>query len=212
MSTEQDMDRLAKAELVREKTGVSFEDARAALEASDYDVLDAIVWLERNGKTVAGGTRAASYSTSTAQSPQEETSAAMARAQSTYERATRENGFIKALNRVLDWIKALLKKSVDISFVAERHGRRFFSIPLLLLIILLVMFFWVILPLLLIGVFFDFRYRFEGIGPVTVDVNKMSERVSEGAEALKRDVMGASDDAGAHGAGSSDGVSKADAK
>ena len=41
MSTEQDMDRLAKAELVREKTGVSFEDARAALEASDYDVLDA---------------------------------------------------------------------------------------------------------------------------------------------------------------------------
>ena len=89
-----------------------------------------------------------------------------------------ENGFIKALNRVLDWIKALLKKSVDISFVAERHGRRFFSIPLLLLIILLVMFFWVILPLLLIGVFFDFRYRFEGIGPVFVDVTKMSQRGS----------------------------------
>ena len=45
------MDNLEKVELVREKCGVSYEAAKDALEANDYDVLEAIVYLERAGKT-----------------------------------------------------------------------------------------------------------------------------------------------------------------
>ena len=37
------MEMLEKVELVREKTGVSYQEARDALEATDYDVLDAII-------------------------------------------------------------------------------------------------------------------------------------------------------------------------
>ena len=40
------MEELEKVELVREKCDVSYEEAREALKASDYDVLDAIVQLE----------------------------------------------------------------------------------------------------------------------------------------------------------------------
>ena len=44
------MDNLEKVEKLREKTGVSYEEAKAALEATNYDVLDAIIYLEKNGK------------------------------------------------------------------------------------------------------------------------------------------------------------------
>ena len=40
------MDNLEKVEKLREKTGVSYEEAKAALEATNYDVLDAIIYLE----------------------------------------------------------------------------------------------------------------------------------------------------------------------
>ena len=36
------MDNLEKVEKLREKTGVSYEEAKEALEANNYDVLDAI--------------------------------------------------------------------------------------------------------------------------------------------------------------------------
>ena len=45
------MENLEKVELVREKCGVSYEEAREALEATGYEVLDAIIMLEREGKT-----------------------------------------------------------------------------------------------------------------------------------------------------------------
>ena len=45
------MNKLDKVETVREKTGVTYEEAREALEHHDYDVLDAIVELEQQGKT-----------------------------------------------------------------------------------------------------------------------------------------------------------------
>ena len=47
------MDQLEKVEKLREKTGVSYEDAKNALEACGYDLLDAIVYLEKLGKVKA---------------------------------------------------------------------------------------------------------------------------------------------------------------
>ena len=38
------MDQLEKVEKIREKTGVSYEDAKDALEACNYDLLGAIVY------------------------------------------------------------------------------------------------------------------------------------------------------------------------
>ena len=44
------MDQLEKVEKIREKTGVTYEEAKAALEAAGGDVLDALVYLESKGK------------------------------------------------------------------------------------------------------------------------------------------------------------------
>ena len=44
------MEQLEKVERLREKTGCTYEEAKAALEASNWDMLDAIVYLENQGK------------------------------------------------------------------------------------------------------------------------------------------------------------------
>ena len=93
------MDKLEKAEKVVEKTGASFEDARAALEASNYDVLDAIVYLERTGKSAGG---AASYSTA---GEAGDASDEMAQAQNDYERASKSPDFGKVFERFWAWCR-----------------------------------------------------------------------------------------------------------
>ena len=179
------MDKLEKAAKVREMCGVSFEDAREALEACDYDVLDAIVWLEQQGRAQ---TRTAEYATSGTEYYQ--ATAEMSRAQSDYERATSRNGFTQGFARIMEAIRTLLKRGVDTSFVVTRHGKQILSIPTLILVLLLIFAFWITLPLLAIGLFFEFRYRFEGIGSLTVDINEMADKASEGVDHLKRDFRG----------------------
>ena len=41
---------LETVDKLRDRTGVSYDDAREALDSSDGDVLDALIWLEKNGK------------------------------------------------------------------------------------------------------------------------------------------------------------------
>ena len=176
--------KLEKAQVVHDKTGASYEEAREALEACDYDVLDAIVWLERRGKAK---TQTASYTTTVTE--EDVTTTEMSQAQSDYERATKDGGFTKALNSIFDFLKRVLRKSVDVSFVAERHGEQVLSMPVLLLVLILIFAFWIALPLLIVGLFFDFRYHFDGIGPV--NINDVMNKASDGAEALKKDVAAA---------------------
>ena len=44
------MDRFELVEKLVKSAGVSYEDAKTALESSGWDLLDAAVWLEKNGK------------------------------------------------------------------------------------------------------------------------------------------------------------------
>ncbi len=54
------MDTFEKVEKLREKANVTFEEAKAALEEANGDLLDAMILLERQGKADA---RRESYST-----------------------------------------------------------------------------------------------------------------------------------------------------
>lgn len=178
------MDRFEKAQKVCEATGVSFDDARTALDECAYDVLDAIVWLERQGKV---DRHTASYTTATAAGAGSFADE-MSQAQNDYERATKKGSFSKTLNRIMDGLRRLCKKGLDTSFVVTRQSRQLVSIPVLVLVILMLLFFWWMVPAIIIGLFFDCKYRFEGFDHAIIDVNDIAERASEGASALKREM------------------------
>ena len=72
------------------------------------------------------------------------------------------------------------------TFIAERHGERVVAVPLLLVIIGILA--WgASIWLLIIGLFFNFRYRIEGASPVTIDVNDAMNKAADAAENFKGD-------------------------
>ena len=49
------MDQMELVEQLREKTGCSYSEAKAALDEAGNDLLEALCWLEQHGKTQMGG-------------------------------------------------------------------------------------------------------------------------------------------------------------
>ena len=182
------MDKLEKVELIREKTGVTYDDAKVALEANNDDVLDAIIWLERLGKAQ---TQTASYTTSAA-TEAGPVSPEMAQAQYAYQESTKRSKFGEWIGRVGAEAKRIVKASLDTSFVITRNGSRIFGMPVLF-IILGILLWWAAFPLLVVGLFFDCHYHIEGAKPITVDVNKVMDMASDGVDSIKDTVMGDKD-------------------
>lgn len=90
------MTKLEKAEKIIEKTGVTYDEAKEALEACGEDMLDAIVYLENQGKVKGPAQQV--YTTKTEDSSKEFQQAAKA-----YEAAEEEklgNIFLRLLQVV----------------------------------------------------------------------------------------------------------------
>lgn len=172
------MDKLDKVELIREKTGASYEDAKGALDACGDDVLDALVWLEREGKVSKGSAHHATGRVEAEPSPE------MLMARTHYDRTSEKTAFGKAWDRVVEALGQLWHASKQVSFVAERYGERVVCVPVVVPILGLLL--WgATLWVLIIGLFFGFRYRIEGIGSTKVDVNGAMDWAADKAEELK---------------------------
>lgn len=178
------MEKLNKVETVREKTGVSYEDAKDALEKCDYDMLDAIVYLEQQGKVTA---HTAHYTTSDDKSA---ASTEMAIAQKEYEESSKKTRASEVVDRFVETAKRLCARGLEVSFVVEREGKQVIALPVLILLILILFLFPATIPVLIVGLFFGFRYRFEGLNTTSVDINDAMGKVADQAESFKNDVMG----------------------
>lgn len=174
------MDMLEKAEKIREKTGVSYEDAKAALEAADGDMLDAVVLLENQGKIRKPEVQ---YYTTR----QEDTSQEFKEAAKAYEQQAGGEGFSGVLKRFFSWCAEMIKKGCENFFTVSRKGEEIMTVPVLLLVMLLIFAFWVIVPLLIAGLFFGFRYSFQGEITRAVDVNKACDKAAEACESVKQE-------------------------
>lgn len=78
---------------------------------------------------------------------------------------------------------------VDNELEVWRRDEPVTSLPLLILLILFVFAFYVTIPLLLIGLFFGFRYRFSGPELERDSINDVMENVASTAADMGRQVM-----------------------
>ena len=145
------MERYEMAELLSRKAGVSLEEARQALAENDWDLLDAMVALERSGRTMAETVTVSGADESGYSEPQPVKNTVKKEPLIT-------NGFAT----IWHYIKRIWKFSLDTGFTVRRRGETIFSVPILVLAILVACFPWVTLPLLVIGLFLGCTYRFEG--------------------------------------------------
>lgn len=170
------MDKMEKVESLREKTGVSYTEAKAALEANGDDLLEALCWLEQHGKTQMVG---ASCSTQDREPPQEEPQP---------EQPRDPGPFARGFQSLWEGLVSLFRwGNANQLVMTSKGGRREFGVPLTLFIILLVACFWVVVPLIIIALFFGNRFSFEGPELGRDDVNDAMGRATDFAESIKQE-------------------------
>jgi len=179
------MENLEKVEKLRTKADISYEKAKAVLEECEWDLLDAIVKLENEGKIKSD---AAEFTTESSYTDEEiKTPMQIAESYQSYQQnqQKKNRNFFSTLKAGLRYI---IRKSCDNKFEVARHGNTLLSVPVLVLIILLLASFWTLLIVMLIGLFFGFRYSFAGPDLGRDDINNVMSKATDAAENLKAEI------------------------
>lgn len=151
-------------------TGVSPEQARAALEACGGDLLDALVWLEQQGIIADAGVCTYSTKDGVTAEPPNQTAPESEPAQE------KQNWLVAAWNWLVDnRLEAYRKDSDD----------RSMECPMAALLALLALAWWVVALLLVVGFFLGWRYRLVGpnLGRSQM-VQDVMEKLDDGAETV----------------------------
>ena len=163
------MDRLEQVEVIREKTGATYEEAKRALEATNWDMIDALLYIEAlkkaNGDNIV--------------LPKKYT-----------EPGRKNSSCAGAMNKFFAWCSKVVKRSWDIKFKIMNNGEDKITMPLLLLVLLMMCSFWITIPLMIVGMVCGLKYRFEGIDTVSVNLNDLSDKASSAIDDLKKSYEG----------------------
>ena len=170
-------------ELLRSKANVTYVEAKAALEASNWDILDAMVLLERQGKVKDKG---AAYST--AQDGEDSEAKKKENKNAHWEFEVNGN-FMSAMRRFGRWLRKLIQIGNANFFVVSRHGEEILSLPVTVLVVLLPFLFVPMLILLVVGLFTDFRYSFRGPNLGSDAINDTISKASDMADSFKAEVI-----------------------
>ncbi|MDT3698435.1 MAG: ubiquitin [Thermincola sp.] len=186
------MTTLEQVEKLCVMANLSYEEAKGALEAANGDLLEAVILLEKQGKiqAPAGSGYYSSEKTTGAAgaSHQENDWQKHNHANHDYHHYHKENGFISFLKKSSDFCFRMLRKGNRNSFEVLKGQEVKASLPVTALALLLIFAFWVTIPLIIIGLFFSFRYRFVGPDFNGNSVNSAMHSASEAAENLKKSI------------------------
>lgn len=158
------MDHLEMVEKLREKANVSYEEATQALEACDWDLLDALLMLESEGRLHE--MEDAAYSTRTEQAEEQPKAE---------RRKNREDGLFSTLFRGLG---NLIKKGNAVSVQIKKNNEVRVSLPLTAVVVALLFMFWWMLIAAVVAMIFGYRYSIQGLS-IDADVNKAMDKAGE---------------------------------
>lgn len=155
------MERLEKIEKLRERAQVSYDEAREAYEHCDGDLLDALIYLEKQGKVKPP--KGDGYYRS---EERVETNDQENKSQDWSWEGSKEgsnNSFKETFQQIWGFFKGLIQKGNNTSFEVLKDREHMASFPVTVLVLLLIFAPWITLPLIVIGLFFGFHYQFIGL-------------------------------------------------
>ena len=155
------MEKLEKIEKLRERAQVSYDEAREAYDHCNGDLLDALIYLEKQGKVKPPQGDGYYRSEQTVQSDTNEEQGSKDWSwEGKKERSNASNGFKDALQQIWGFFSTLLQKGNSTSFEVLKDREHMASFPVTVLVLLLIFTPWITLPLIVIGLFFGFHYQF----------------------------------------------------
>ena len=172
------MDNFEKVEKLVAKSGVSYEEAKRALDEANGDLLDAMILLEREGK---------------AQAPKKSSFSTQYEGMNGYEPVTtltdgREKAGSEKKGGKFKEFCSKVWHAVSVNYlVVERKGEPFVKMPLWVMILLLLAFWHIGLLVVIVSLFFGFTYRFTGEADMK-GANTVMEKASNVAEKVKEEI------------------------
>ena len=159
-------------EKLSEKMGVSLEEAKTALEASDWDMLDAALLLEKEH-----GIEGEAYRTRQERKVAEE-------------EAPQHHGGRWAVRKLGQIIRKLFAVGNRNRFEVRRKNsdELVLEMPTTAMVLLLIFAFWVCVPLLVIGLFGGFRYSFSGAELGRESINNAMDKAAEAADKVMDEI------------------------
>jgi hypothetical protein len=189
---------LEQVEKLREKANVSYDDAKAALDATNGDILEALIYLEKQGKVnpPAGGGYYSSErpSNSAQQNPQgygQSYGQGCCQNKNYYNPTQKYNDgetFGSVMKKIGRTCLKIIQKGNTNNFEVLKGGESKAVFPITVLVLLIVFAFWITVPLIIVGLFFGFRYRFVGPDCKANSVNDVMDSAANAAENLKNTI------------------------
>ena len=199
MNKEAEMENYQKVEQLVNKAGCSYEDAKAALEGCEWDMLDAVISLERKKK----------ISKETAEQKTEEPIEIIPEIsadkvsgnnsqQITYVYAEVQGGNNaggentdnsqkepKGVRKLWNRIKSILMNNRML--VYKSNGQQIVDLPIVIPLIALIAFFWATLILAGVAMVFGCRFHFEGEDLGKTTINNTMDKATDYAEKVRND-------------------------
>ena len=174
------MEKIKLVDTLRDKTNISYEEAKSALENSNWDILDAMLYLEEHGR-VKKPSVSIFYTNEYKESYTNQKEVVNIKEDRDSNNSKSRNNF--------DGIFEAICKAIDtcnnIFVEIRRRGRVLLKLPLTVLILLLFFTFWIIIPLMIVGLFFDIEFLVLAKSVNTDKVNKVFSEISKNAQNIK---------------------------
>ncbi|MBQ9890933.1 MAG: hypothetical protein IJM39_05925 [Firmicutes bacterium] len=179
------MDKFEKVEKLVQKAGVSYEDAKRALEQADGDLLDAMIILEKEGKAEAP--QQSTFSTAY----EEQTQYVSVATQVENDRRSYDKDEQRRERR--ERFKAGVKKATHFLssnyLLIKRNGELVVKLPLWAVLLIFIIAWHISIIALIVSLFFGVTYSFKGeadmsaandaMGKASSAAGKVAEKVKE---------------------------------
>ena len=188
---------LEQVEKLREKTAVTYAQAKQALEYSGGNLLDAIIYLEERGAIARE--EGAYFSTRGEMPPPpppppKDLPPLVEKKGRKEKREEKKTGTLRvkaawSRNSGRSVFTTLRRWLIDNELEIWRKDKPITALPVLILVLLLIFAYWLVIPVLIFGLFLGFRYRFSGPDLEREDLNGVMGSVADTASELGRQVM-----------------------
>lgn len=176
------MDFLEKVEKLRDKAGISYEEAKSILTATDGDLLEAMIRLEKEGRIAPP-----SY-------PAEESRAPKNGHLFSDDNGSQNQSSHKGDSGADVWhgfwryVKSLIIKGNRNTLRIKKGENIVAAIPVTVFVAAVVFAFWATVPLMIIGLFCGCSYSFAGPDLEKENINRAWDKASQMAENIKDDI------------------------
>lgn len=166
---------------LQSQANISYEEAKNVLEKVNWDILDAILYLEEQGK-IQKPSSSIFYTSEHKKDYKNDDSYTEDKQENSYS-STKSNS---RFEEFLETVGGVINIGNSILFQIKRGDRVFSKLPITVIVLLLIFAFWVFIPLIIISLFLDFKFSVSRDGEEMTKVNDVFDAISEGIRKLKK--------------------------